>query len=105
MTTNALSSKNINYSQNNNEGGKMLGLRILIESPYNSGNFYVQYEFTGPQWKRNALSYLPYYMGRRGIRFQTLHHFTSSYDIETGAKYYVGDLWLDNMYIRPEYLN
>jgi hypothetical protein len=85
----------------NDVGGEMIGLRILIETPYNSGNFYIQYEFTGPNWKRNAISYLPYYMGRRDIRFQTLHHFTSS---ETGAKYDVGDLWLENIYIKPEHL-
>ena len=92
-------------NNSNNKGGCMNGLRILIETPFNSGNFYIQYEFTGNNWKKNAASYLPYYMGRRDIRFQTLHHFTASYDIETGRKYDVGDIWLENIYIKPEYLN
>jgi hypothetical protein len=88
-----------------NKGGDILGLRIIMETPLNSGNFYIQYEFTGNNWKRNAAAYLPYYMGRRDIRLQTLHHFTSSYDIETGQKYNVGNIWLENIYIRPHHLN
>jgi hypothetical protein len=43
-------------------------------------------------------------MCRRDIKFQTLHHFTYSYDIETGQKYDVGNLWLENIYIKPEHL-
>lgn len=97
MNNNALSSDNTNE-------GNMIGLRIIMETPHNSGNYYIQYEFTGINWKKNAAAYLPYYMGRRDIKFQTLHHFTSSFHIETGQKYNVGDLWLENIYIKPEHL-
>lgn len=74
----------------------ILGLRILIEKPYNNHDYYTEYEFTGDNWKINAAQVLPYYLGRADIRFQTLHPFSTSHNIHTGQQITPGNIWLNN---------
>ena len=39
----------------------ILGVRILVETPPISGDYYVKYEFVGDNWKYNASKILPHF--------------------------------------------
>lgn len=78
----------------------MIGLRILIKEPYSS-DYYVKYEFTDVNWKQQAIYYLPEY-GKKGIKIQTLHSFSTSYNLKTGNIIEPRNIWLDNIYIKVE---
>lgn len=80
----------------------VLGLRILKSKTGNQDDYYVEYEFTGPNWKRNALLVVPSYMGLANIKFQTLHPFSSSHDINTGFKTESSTIWLNNLQFKVE---
>jgi hypothetical protein len=82
----------------------ILGLRILIEMPHGGGDYYVKYEFTDPNWRQDAIYYLPQFLGKAGVKVQTLHPFTTSHNIQTGAVREPGNLWLDNFHITIEEL-
>ena len=82
--------------------GVILGVRILIEAPELNGDFYVKYEFTGEDWVTNAAQYLPYYLGKKDVKIQTLHPFSTSYNLATGQEKEPGNLWLDNNYLKLE---
>ncbi len=86
-------------------GEDILGLRILIENPNGSGDYYVKYEFTDPEWKYQAMYYLPQFRGKPGVKIQTLHPFTTSHNIQTGRTHEPGNLWLDNFNININDLN
>jgi hypothetical protein len=77
----------------------ILGLRILIEMPHGSGDYFVEYEFTDPNWKQQAMYYLPEFRGKSGVKIQTLHPFSTSHNLQTGATHEPGNLWLDNFTI------
>ncbi len=79
----------------------ILGIRILIEEPYNSGNFFAKHEFTGPNWKQDAANHVLFYFGKAGVRFQTLHPFSTSHNLNTGEKHEPGEIWLNNSFIKP----
>jgi hypothetical protein len=83
-------------------GEDILGLRILIEMPHGGGDYFVKYEFTAPNWKQQAMYYLPEFRGKPGVKIQTLHPFSTSYNIQTGKTQDTGNLWLDNFNIRVE---
>jgi hypothetical protein len=74
----------------------ILGVRVLIEKPQSSHNFFVEYEFSGDKWKENALEVLPYYLGKTGVKIQTLHSFSTSHNVQTGQEITPGNIWLDN---------
>jgi hypothetical protein len=76
----------------------ILGLRINIEKPPNSGDFFVEYEFTGDDWKENAMLVLPHFIGKAGVMLQTLHPFSSSHNLTTNQTIKTGNLWLNNPY-------
>ena len=78
----------------------ILGLRILVEDP--NGDYYTKYEFVGPDWKINAARILPHYIGLKNVKLQTLHPFSTSYDLTTDREQEVGNVWLDNTYFRLE---
>ena len=80
----------------------ILGIRILIEEPVNSGDYYVKHEFTGPTWKQDAIRVLAYYFALKDVKIQTLHPFSTSYNIQTKEEIEPGNLWIDNKYIKPE---
>jgi glucose-6-phosphate 1-dehydrogenase len=77
----------------------MIGLRILIEKPYSS-DYYVKYEFKDANWKQQAIYYLPKYIGKKRIKIQTLHSFSTSYNLKTGNIIEPRNIWLDNIYIK-----
>jgi hypothetical protein len=79
-----------------------LGIRILFEEPINSGDYYVQYEYTGDNWESNAAKVLPYFLGQKNTKIQTLHPFSTSHNIYTGTTHDVGQIWLDNPYFKLE---
>jgi hypothetical protein len=84
------------------DSGTILGIRILIEAPELNGDFYVKYEFTGEDWTINASRVLPYYLGNKDVKIQTLHPFSTSYNLSTGQEKEPGNLWLDNNYLKLE---
>lgn len=79
----------------------ILGVRILIEDPVNSGDFYTKHEFIGPNWKIDAAQHFCYYYGKAGVRFQTLHPFSTSHNLRTGKTEEPGEIWLNNSFIKP----
>ena len=80
----------------------IIGLRILIETPKMGGDYYVEYEFTEINWKQLALIYLPQYIGKPGVKIQTLHPFSTSHNIQTGTTHEPSNIWLDNYLIKIE---
>jgi len=82
----------------------ILGIRILIEEPVDSGDYYVKHTFSGPNWKKNSFNTISNFIGRSNVKIQTLHPFSSSYNITTGKEKEPGNLWLDNKYIKLENL-
>jgi len=78
----------------------ILGLRINIEKPLNSGDYYIEYEFTGDDWKENAALILPDYIGKTGVMIQTLHPFSTSHNLATDQIINTGNLWLNNPYFK-----
>jgi hypothetical protein len=82
----------------------ILGLRILIEMPHGGADYYVKHEFANPNWREQAINYLPQFAGKPGVKIQTLHPFTTSHNIQTGKTHTPGNLWLDNFHITAEEL-
>ncbi len=82
------------------EPGTILGIRILIEAPQLNGDFYVKYEFTGDDWTLNASRVLPHYLGKKDVKIQTLHPFSTSYNLTSGQETVPGNLWLDNHHLK-----
>lgn len=80
------------------DGQTILGVRILTSKSGNKDDFYVEYEFTGPNWKRNALLVMASYLGMNNVKIQTLHPFSTSYNLHTGETEEPGNLWLDNIH-------
>ena len=80
----------------------ILGIRILVEEPINSGDYYVKHEFTGSNWKKDEMRVVSYYFALKDVKIQTLHPFSTSYNITTGQKKEPANLWLDNIYIKVE---
>lgn len=89
----------------NSDSGTILGVRILIGTPELNSHFNVKYEFIGDDWILNALHVLPYYLGKRDVQIQTLHPFSTSYNLTTGEYKEPGNLWLDNNYLKLEDLS
>ena len=87
------------------DSGTILGVRILIGTPEYNGDFNVKHEFTGEDWIINALRVLPYYLGKRDVKIQTLHSFSTSYNLITGQYKEPGNIWLDNHYLKLEDLS
>jgi hypothetical protein len=46
----------------------IVGIRILIEEPVNSGDYYVNHEFTGPNWKKNSFNTISNFIGRSNVK-------------------------------------
>lgn len=82
----------------------ILGVRILVETPINSGDYYVKYEFIGDNWKYNASKILPHFLNQNDVKIQTLHPFSTSYNLTTGQTMEPGNIWLDNHLFRLENL-
>jgi hypothetical protein len=81
----------------------ILGIRILVETQHGGGSdYYVSYEFINENWKENAINTLPHYLGKPGVKIQTLHPFSSSHNLYTGQKMEPGNIWLDNNYFKLE---
>jgi hypothetical protein len=78
----------------------ILGVRILIEVPQISGDYYVEYELSGDNWKEKAVKILPKYLGQTNVKIQTLHSFTPSHNLYTGQIIKPGNIWLDNYYFK-----
>jgi len=78
----------------------ILGIRILIEEPINSSDYYIKYEFISDDWITEAIQVLPYYLGRSGVKIQSLHPFSTSYNLSTGQEMETGNIWLDNQYLK-----
>ena len=76
----------------------ILGLRINIENPVNSGDYFVEYEFTGDTWREDAMLVLPHFIDKRGVMLQTLHPFSTSHNLATNQTIETGNLWLNNPY-------
>lgn len=87
------------------DSGTILGVRILIEAPELNRDYYVKYEFIGEDWALNASKVIPYYLGRKDVKIQTLHPFSTSYNLTTGQETAPGNLWLDNHHLKLEDLN
>jgi hypothetical protein len=77
----------------------ILGLRICVEDSA-SGDYFVEYEFTGDTWKEDAVLILPDFIKQTGVIIQTLHPFSTSHNLDTNAKEDVGNLWLNNPYFK-----
>ncbi len=84
---------------------EILGLRILIEESMNGGDYYPKFEFTGDRWRQDAIKIFTFYFGKPGVIIQTLHPFSTSYNISTGKTETPGNIWLKNIIITPEDLN
>lgn len=80
----------------------IIGIRILIEIPQLTTEYYVKYEFTGNKWKESAIKILPDYLGYKDVKIQTLHLFTSSCNLYTGQIMKPSNIWLDNFYFKLE---
>jgi hypothetical protein len=80
----------------------ILGIRILVEEPINSNDYYIKYEYTGDNWESLVANVLPYYLGNKQVKIQTLHPFSSSHNVYTGKTHDVGSLWLDNINFKLE---
>jgi hypothetical protein len=78
----------------------IIGVRVLVEEPSNSGIFCTKYEFSGIGWKTMAISVLSNLIEQNQIKIQTLHSFSTSYNLYTGDKKTIGELWLDNPYFK-----
>jgi hypothetical protein len=74
----------------------ILGVRILTSKTGNHDEFFVEYEFTGTNWKRNALLVMPSYIGQSNVKIQTLHPFSTSYNLHSGSVMNPGNIWLNN---------
>ena len=61
-----------------------------------------KHEFTGSNWKKDAMRVVSYYFALKDVKIQTLHPFSTSYNITTGQKKEPANLWLDNIYIKVE---
>ena len=81
----------------------ILGIRILVEAQYDGGcDYYVKYEFIDENWKKTAMDILPHFLGKVGVKIQTLHPFSSSHNLYTGQITEPSNLWLDNNYFKLE---
>jgi hypothetical protein len=78
----------------------IVGIRILIEEPVNSGDYYVNHEFTGPNWQKKSFNTISNFIGRNNVKIQTLHPSSTSYGEERESC----NLWLDNKDIKLESL-
>ena len=76
----------------------ILGIRILIEEPVDSGDYYVKHTFTGPNWKKNSFNTVSNFIGGSNVKIQTLHSSSTSYGDERESC----NLWLDNKDIKVE---
>lgn len=76
----------------------ILGLRICVKDE--GGDYFVQYEFTGDNWREGAVLVLPDFLGKPDVIIQTLHPFSTSHNLDTSAKEDVGNLWLNNPYFK-----
>jgi len=74
----------------------ILGIRILIEEPVDSGDYYVKHTFSGPNWKKNSFNTISNFIGCNNVKIQTLH--PSDKERESC------NLWLDNKDIKLENL-
>jgi len=74
----------------------ILGLRILTCAPHSYYDLHIEHEFIGTNWKQKALRIIPNYLGKPNIKFQTLHPFSSSYNIETEIVTKPSNIWLNN---------
>jgi hypothetical protein len=78
----------------------ILGLRILLLIPNNFNNYYyVKYEFTGDNWRKDAMRIVSHYIDKEGVKIQTLHPFSESFNIQTGQINEASNIWLDNYYL------
>jgi hypothetical protein len=80
----------------NYPGGNIIGVRMLSEE--SDGSYYIKYEFTDDNWREHALRILPYFIGQSENKFQTLHSFSTSYNLYTGETIEPTNIWLDNPY-------
>jgi hypothetical protein len=80
----------------------ILGLRILVKPPNTDGDYYIKYEFTDTNWRQQAIHILPEFIGQSNIKIQTLHKFSESHNIFTGAVHNPGNIWLDNYFIKVD---
>ena len=76
----------------------ILGIRILIEEPVDSGDYYVKHTFTGPNWKKNSFNTVSNFIRGSNVKIQILHPSSTSYGDEREPGY----LWLDNKDIKVE---
>jgi hypothetical protein len=76
----------------------ILGVRVLIE---NNGTYFTAYEFTGDSWRSDAKVILRNIIGYN-YKIQTLHEFSTSYNLHTGQELSPGKIWLDNLHFRIE---
>lgn len=79
-----------------------LGLRILIETQQGTSDYYVYNEFTDANWKTEASRILPHFLGKSGVKIQTLHPFSTSHNIQTGKTEEPRNIWIDNFYLKLE---
>jgi hypothetical protein len=79
----------------------ILGVRILIYDNHDEA-YYVRYEFSEESWRENAVVILPNFLGKTGIKIQTLHPFTSSLCLQSGRISEPSDIWLDNPLFKLE---
>jgi hypothetical protein len=84
------------------DSSTILGLRILIQAPELNGDYYVKHEFSGDRWKERAARVLPYFINHKEVKLQTLHPFSTSYNIHTGEEREPGNIWFDNNYFKLE---
>jgi hypothetical protein len=74
----------------------ILGVRILCQQPNSKYDYYIEYEFSGESWKRKAIFVIPLFLNKIDVKFQTLHSFSSSINLQTGKKTEPFCVWLDN---------
>ena len=78
----------------------ILGIRILIEEPVDSGDYYVKHTFTGPNWQKKSFNTVCNFTAGSNVKIQTLHPSSTSY----GEKRETCNLWLDNKNISNIYI-
>jgi hypothetical protein len=72
------------------------GIRILTLSPNSRYDYRIEHEFVGENWKVRAIHILPLFLDKMDVKFQTLHIFSSSYNIQSGIVSEPSLIWLDS---------
>lgn len=85
-----------------NDSSIICGIRILLLIPNSRYDYKVEHEFSGEDWKIRAIYILLLFIDKVDVKFQTLHSFSSSYNLQSGTLSYPSLVWLDNHFFKFE---